>query len=77
MNTNCDMQTCCQVTAISTGDNTKAVAKEQLYEHVSPATKEHTIMETFPSRSAPGLYKDDQYLVESPPVWRRGRIPPP
>jgi hypothetical protein len=46
-----DMYTHCQVTA---------VAREQLCGHVSPATREHTIMEeTFSVQHVPGLYNKD------------------
>jgi hypothetical protein len=52
----------CNVTAAYIGDNTTAVVREQLYGYIlSPATREHEIMEeTFSVRSTPGLYNEDQ-----------------
>jgi hypothetical protein len=54
-------QSHCQITAVQTGCNTTAVAKEQLNGHVaSSATGEHALMEkAFSVRSVPGLYNED------------------
>jgi hypothetical protein len=41
----CDMYTHYQVTAVQTGGSTTAIAREQLCGHVSPANREHAIME--------------------------------
>jgi hypothetical protein len=57
----CDMYTHCPVTAVSTGDSTTSVAREQPCGDVSPATREHAIMEeTFSVRSVTRLYNEDQ-----------------
>jgi hypothetical protein len=55
------MQTHCQVTVVQTGDNTTAVAREQLCGHVvTPATREDAIMEEiFSVRSVPAVYNED------------------
>jgi hypothetical protein len=48
-----------QVTAVYTGDSTRAVAREQLCGQVSPATREHAIMEeTFSVQSRLGSYNE-------------------
>jgi hypothetical protein len=55
----CDMQTHCQVTAVKIGDSTTTVAREQLYGHFSPVTREQATMEEmFSVRSVPRLYND-------------------
>jgi hypothetical protein len=46
------------------GDSTTAVAREQLCGHVSPATREHAIMEeTFSVRPVPRLYDEGELLL--------------
>jgi hypothetical protein len=54
------METHCQVTAAYTDDSTAAVAREQLCGHVSPATREHTVMEDkFSVRFVTEPYNED------------------